>query len=231
MYFTKSLDGYQLCLTATELAQMNIVGFFIKLFSNKSLHDKPYDSKEVKNFISKLAKGSVDSKEYEYYVALQDLYSAFEKNCDFGFKLKRNFDPKRHIIKTIEDLEKFRDEAPDVIVKYKKSDFPFELKRYRGRVVFNDLYNFIKKNIVDHYSGKQNFLITLQPTDGTMIDLNTFKLIHEKLKNEKNQPGHIGLSFNHDNKEIVTVRVLPKLEKYVRPYNSETDLFSDLLHS
>ncbi len=231
MQIIKSLDGYQLCLSAKELAQMNIVGFFIKLFSNRNLHDKPYDSKEVKDFINRLAKGSVDSKEYEYYVALQDLYNAFEKSCDFCFKLKRNFDPKLDIINTIEDLEKFRDEAPDVIVKYKNSDYPFELKRYRGKINFDDIYAFIKKNVVDHYSGKQNFLIILQPVSGSAIDISIFKQIHEQLKSEKNQPGYIGLTFNHDNKEIMTIRVIPKLEKYIRPYNSETDLFTDLLHS
>lgn len=231
MQLIKSIDGYQFCLSAKELAQMNIIDFFIKLFSNKNLHDKPYNSKEVKEFISKLAENSINSKEYEYYTALLDLYHAFEKSCDFGFRLKRNFDPKQHTINTIEDLEKFRDEAPDVIVKYKNSDYPFELKRYRGKVDFGDIYAFIKNKIIDHYSGKQNFLIVLQPAAGSVIDISIFKRIHEQLKGEENQPGYIGLSFNYGNKEIITIRVLPKLEKYVRPYNSETDLFSELLHS
>ncbi|HUV42944.1 MAG TPA: hypothetical protein VMY36_03545 [Patescibacteria group bacterium] len=231
MQVLKSLEGYKLCLSAKELAQMNIVGFFAKLFSNKGLQDKPYDSKEVKEFISKLSKSSVDSKEYEYYTALLDLYHAFEKKCDFCFKLKSSYDPKQHSIRTIEDLEKFKDDPPDVIVKYQKSDYPFELKRYRGDVTFDRLYSFIKKKIVDHYSGKLNFLIVLQPSSGSVIDFGMFKQIHEELKNEKNQPGYIGITFNHDNIEIVTIRVLPKLEKYIRPYSPETDLFSDLLHS
>lgn len=231
MKVAKSLDGYKLCISPKELAEMNVSNFFIRLFSNKSLLDKPHDSKEVKDFINELAKKSVDSKEYEYYSALLDLYHAFEKNCDFCFKLKSNFDPKQHQIKTIDDIERFKDDPPDVIVKYKGSEYPFELKRYRGKVIFDDLYAFIKKNIVDHYSGKQNFLIILQPNSGSNIDLNIFEQMHEKLKTEKNQPGYIGLTFNHDNNEIVTIRVLPNLDRYTRIYNAEKDLFTDLLHS
>lgn len=231
MEIIKSTDCYKLCLSARELARMNIVSFFIKLFANKNLHDKQYDSKEVKEFISKLAKNSIDSKEYEYYTAMLDLYHAFEKNCDFCFKLKRNFNPHQDTIKTIEDIEKFKDDPPDIIVRYKKSDYPFELKRYRGDITFDDIFNFIKKKIIDHYSGKQNFLIILQPSSGSKIDLSIFKRIHEQLKNEKNQPGYIGLTFNHNNMEIVTVRVFPNFDKYTRPYKPETDLFTDLLHS
>lgn len=231
MEIIKPTDGYKLCLSAQELARMNVVSFFIKLFANKNLHDKQYDSKEVKEFISKLSKNSIDSKEYEYYMATLNLYHAFEKNCDFCFKLKRNFNPDQDMIKTIEEIEKFKDDPPDVIVRYKKSDYPFELKRYRGKITFDDIFNFIKKKIIDHYSGKQNFLIILQSSSGSKIDLSIFKRIHEQLKNEKNQPGYIGLTFNHDNMEIVTVRVLPNLDKYTRPYKPETDLFTDLLNS
>lgn len=230
MKITMSIDGYRLGLSAQELAQIVIASFFIKLFTNRNLHDKPYDSKEVKDFISTLAKNSVNSKEYEYYTAMLDLYHAFEKNCSFSFKLKRNFDPHRDSIKTVEDIEKFKDDPPDIIVRHKQCDYPFELKRYRGKISFNDIFNFLKKKIIDHYySEKQNFLIILQPSSGSKVDLNTFKQIHEKLKNEKNQPGYIGLTFNHDNMEIITVRVFPNLDRYTRPYNSEKDLFTNLL--
>lgn len=231
MQITRSIDGYKLCISPKELAGMNVSNFFIRLFSNKSLINKPYDSKEVKDFIKELAGRSIDSKEYEYYSALLDLYHAFEKNCNFCFKLKSNFDPKQHQIKTVEDIEKYKDDPPDVIVKFKGLEYPFELKRYRGEIAFETLYAFIKSKIINHYSGKQNFLIILQPGSGTNINLGIFKQIHEKLKTEKNQPGYIGLSFNHDNNEIVTIRVLPKLEKYTRIYDSEKDLFTDLLNT
>ncbi len=230
MQITKSIEGYKLSISAKELAEMNVSNFFVKLFSNKSLLDKPHDSKEVKDFIEQLAKKSIDSKEYEYYSALLDLYYVFEKNCDFCFNLKNNFDSKQDQIETIDDIEKFKDDPPDVIVKYKGFEYPFELKRYRGKVTFEALYNFIKTKIMIHYSGQQNFLVILQPDRGANIDLDIFKQLHEKLKKERNQPGYIGLTFNHDNIEIVTIRVLPELEKYTRPYIAENDLFTDLLH-
>lgn len=231
MLVLKSIEGYRLNLSAKELAQICISSFFTELISNKNFQDKPYDSKEVKDFISELSKKSIDSKDYEYYVALLDLYQTFEERCEFCFKLKSSYDPKRHNIKTLKDLEKYKNDPPDVIVRYQEIDYPFELKRYRGNVTFNDIYTFIKKKIIDHYSGTLNFLIILQPSNGLAVDLDIFRQIHKRLMTEKNQPGYIGLTFNHDNREVITVRVLPKLEKYTRPYKQEADLFSDLLNS
>lgn len=230
MNIYKSNQGYQICLAPKKLTQMVTSAFFVRLFSNKKLYNKSYNSKEVKEFIQELSKKTVDSQECEYYTELLELYYLFNKNCDFCFKLKDSYNPKKDSIRTINDLTKFRDETPDVIVRYQKLEYYFELKRYRGEVTFEAIYNFVKRKIINHYSEKLNFLITLQPQIGSLIDLDIFKKIHEKLRREKKQPGVIGFTFNHDNKEIFTVRICPKLEKYVRPYNMETDLFSNLLN-
>lgn len=231
MNIFKSKEGYKACLAPKELAQLLITRFFMKIFSVEELKDKPYNSQHVRDYISKLAKDTVDSKEYEYYAAILDLYQAFSKDCNFCFNLNNSYNPAIDNLKNLDDLEVFKDDPPDVIVMYKNIDYPFELKRYRGKVIFKDLYVFIKNKIILHYSGKNNFLILLQPEKDFNIDLRIFKEIHDKLKKEKNQPGYIGFSFNNDNKEIITIRVLPKLEKYVRQYTPETNTFLELLNS
>lgn len=231
MDIIKSRDGYKICASPSDLAKLIIFNFFKNLLSNSNLTNEQHDSKQVKDYVNKLAKRTVDSKEVEYFTALLDLYYAFEKKCDFCFKLSSKFDPIKHQIRTIENIEKYKDDPPDVIIKYNEGEYPFELKRYRGNINFEDLYKFIKVKIIDHYSGKQNFLISAQPKPGSNIDLGIFNTLHRKLLTEKNQPGYIGLTFNHDNKEIITIRFLPKLNKYSRPYDSEVNLFSDLLNS
>lgn len=231
MEIFQSSTGYRVCLSPKELAIMVINDFFTKLFSNKELGNKSYDSKEVKDYIIELSKKSIDSKEYEYHTALLELYQAFDKKCDFCFKLKAKYDPKKHKISTMSDLEKFNNDPPDLIIKYQKHEFSFELKRYRGKITFDDMYAFIKRKIIDHYSGQLNFLILLQPEVGSSVDFNIFRQIHKRLKKEKNQPGYIGFTFNRESKEIITVRVAPKLDKSVRPFSSQSDIYSDLLNS
>lgn len=231
MQILKSSAGLSACFSPKELSSLIAFNFLGKMFNAEHLKDEAYDSQAVSKHIAKLAKESADSRsDYEYFTAVLDLYHAFSKDCKFAFNLKSSFNPTKNSIKNLEDLKEFNDDPPDIIVKTKEGDYAFEIKRYRGNLNFKDLYSFIKDKIILYYflKLKFNFLILLQPQKGSGIDLSVFKKIHEHLIKEKNQPGQIWFSFNHDNKEIIKVRVLPKLNMSKRPYKNENDQFTDL---
>jgi hypothetical protein len=199
------------------------------LFSKKELRNQPYDSKDVSNYIKELSKQSSDSKDYEFYTGILDLYEFFEKKCELCFYSKPTFDPKVNKITSIDDIYSYREDPPDIVVRYKKDLYEFELKRYRDEFSLDKLSDFLRKKIISYYSGKQNFLIILQLKPYSNIDLDIFRQLHEKLKTEKNQPGIIGFSFNKNNEEMILVRILPELNISKRPYN-EINSFANILH-
>jgi len=65
MKILKSGGGLKACFSAKEIAVLLVSRFFNKLFSEKSLKDEPYDSDAISDYVKKLAKDSVDSKDYE----------------------------------------------------------------------------------------------------------------------------------------------------------------------
>jgi len=217
------------CFSAKEIVSLLILKFFHQLFSNEELKNEPYDSKKVSDFIKELSRQSINSKDYEFYTGILDLYEFFEKNCKLCFYLKNSFNPRTDQITSIDEIYCYRDDPPDIIVRHKGSFYEFELKRYRNEFNLDKLSNFLKKKIIQHYSGKQNFLVILQLKPHSNIDLDIFRQLHEVLKCEKNQPGIIGFSFNKDNKEIILIRILPELNISKRPYN-EFNSFTDILN-
>ena len=214
--------------SAKELTSLIVAKFFNDL--TKKINEGSADALDISIYIKQLADHSVDSTDYEFYTAILDLYEQFEKDCEFCFNLKDTFDPKINKINSIDDLYNYREDPPDVIVLYKNNFYEFELKRYREDFTFNKLYNFLKKKIILHYSGKTNFLIVLQLKPNTNIDLNIFRRLHESLKNENNQPGIVGFSLNKNNEEMLLVRILPELNMSKRPYN-EINAIAEALHS
>lgn len=217
------------CFSSKEIANLLVLRFFSQLFSARKLDNEPYDSSVISDYIKTLADKTIDSTDYELYTSILDLYGQFEKNCEFCFNLKNISDPKTIQIVSIDDLYRYRDDPPDVIVRYKNNLYEFELKRYRDVFTFDKLYDFLKKKIIMHYSGKANYLVILQLQQNSNIDINIFKRLHERLKTETNQPGFIGFSLNN-NKEMILVRVLPELNISKRPF-SQVNEFAEILHS
>ncbi len=218
------------CFSAKEITSLLISKFFTQLFSNEELRNESYDSVKVSNYIKELSKQSIDSKDYEFYTGILDLYELFEKNCELCFYLKTTFNPKINQIVSIDDINSYREDPPDIIAKYKGNLYEFELKRYRDEFSFDKLSDFLKKKIIRHYSGKQNFLVILQLKPNSSINLDIFRQLHEELRFEKNQPGIIGFSFNKRNEEIVLIRILPELNISKRPYN-EVNLINEIINS
>lgn len=230
MDIIKTNGKHIVCFSAQELLMILISDFFSKL--STKVKNEGFDSTKISKYIKQLSDKSVDSRdEYEYYVAILDLYEQFEKNCSFCFNLKDTFNYKTDIIKSFQDLQKHREDPPDVIVKYKNQYYEFELKRYRGVISVQSLFEFIKRKILDHYSGKSNYLVVLQPAPGSGLSYDDFKELHELVKKEKNQPGMIGLSLNNDNKEMILVRILPEIQVHKRKFNSEVNQYADILHT
>lgn len=229
MNLYKSQGRLKACYSSSEILNLLLYEFLLKILSNNKLQNKEYNSPEVSEYIKKLAINSVDSKEYEYYVAILDLYNQFKKNCDFCFNLNNKFDSKKHKLQNINELNLYKEDPPDVIVKYEKQFYEFELKRYRGPLNFESLYDFVYKKIMIHYSGKTNFLITLQPNPNSTINFNIFKKLHKTLKTLKNQPGIISFSFNNENKEFILIQILPNLYQSRRKYESEINAVSKLI--
>ena len=224
------IDGkLSACFSAKELVLLIISKFFTKLSAKISAGS--YNISEISTYIKKLADDSVDSTDYEFFTSILDLYGQFDKDCNFCFNLKSSFNHKKNKIQTLNDLSLYREDPPDVIVHYKNNYFEFELKRYRGCLTFESLYDFVMKKIINHYSGSSNYLIILQPAPYSEISYDIFKELHEEIKKEKKCPGIIGFSLNNDNKEMILVRIFPKLEIYKRKFNNERDMFAEILHS
>ena len=216
-------------ISAKELVLLIISKFFNKL--TKKIVEGSYNDSEIPIYIKNLAKDSVDSTDYEFFTTILELYEQFEKKCDFCFNLKDSFDPLKNKIQTLDDLSRYREDPPDVIVYYQDNYYEFELKRYRDNLTFKSLYDFVKKKIILHYSGKSNYLILIQPSPYSVISFDIFKKLHEVIKKGGKQPGIIGFTLNNNNKEIMLIRVFPKLEMTKRKFRSEVDIFAEILHS
>jgi hypothetical protein len=224
------VDGkLRACFTAKELSMLIVSKFFSSLLSKIS--NKPYNETEVATYIKKLADNSVDSIDYEFFISIFDLYKQFNKECDFCFNLNSKFNFKKDTIKTLNELSHFREDPPDVIVKYRDKFFEFELKRYRRILAVDSLFSFIRDKIIMHYSGYSNFLIILQPKPKAELPLDMFKDIHTRIKKLNRHNGIIGFSLNNNNKELILARVSPKLEIYKFPFENETSLLSEIINS
>lgn len=136
------------CFSSKEITNLLISRFFTQLFSAEKLKIEPYDSAVVSDYIKKLADHSVNSTDYELYTSILDLYEQFEKKCEFCFNLKNTTDLKTIKIASIQDLYRYRDDPPDVIIRYKNNFYDFELKRYRDEFTLDKLYVFLKKKIL-----------------------------------------------------------------------------------
>jgi len=219
---------YRACFTPKEIVTLLVSNFFNSLFSAQHLYKEPYDATVVSEHISYLADRSVNSKDYELYVAIQDLYYLFEKDCLFCFNLDRSFDAKRDSIASLGDLYKFRsDDWSDVIVLHRGKFLEFQLKRYRGEMMANKIFEFIRTKIINHYSGKENYLIILQPQRYSEITSDLFSDLHKLIKNESRDPGIVALLFNHASIEKLVVRVFPKLDQIKLPLD-ESEVFIEL---
>lgn len=166
---------------------------------------------KLANFVGE--RGAQDRDEYEVFAALFVFSDFYGDRSEICFKLQSNFNIGKDKIVLLQDLNKFRADPPDFIIKSEDGFRQFELKRYRDELNTEKIFNFIKKKVT-HYGnnlGDTNLLLVLQSVayDVSTID---FHELHMRLKslNLKFQ-GQILISYNENNKETVINQVYPKL--------------------
>lgn len=226
MELHKLSGNFIVCFTPKELANLLINDFFLKItraLSNPKLKDTTLHDYLLNN--------SSESRDYEYYVAIFDLYDLFNKDCEICYSLNKKFNLGKSAINTIDDLIRYREEFPDVTIRFKKRYFEFELKRYKGKLNLESLHSFVFEKIVKHYSGKTNYLVLLQGEPGEALSYTTFKKLHKKLKTEGIFPGILGFSFNNDNREMIIIRVFPELNQRKRPFRSGSEQIAEIINA
>lgn len=229
MDIIKTNGSLQASFSYHELTTMIVNKFFTNL--SEGLIRKEYALETISEHIKKLANKSVDdTTEYEYLTAILELKKQFDNDCKFNFKLKDSFNPKKDIIKNIEDLNRFKIDPPDVIISFKDNLYEFELKRYRDKLDLDHLFVFIKNKILNYYSIKANYFIILQPKPFLKLDFSIFEELSKKIKGENKDLGIICLSMNNNNTEMITTQLFPEFKSWKRPYKSETIEISEMLH-
>ena len=166
-------------------------------------------------------RGAEDRNEHEVFAALFSFSRFYPSDCEICFRMNRNFDPENSQILTLNDLNRYREEADisDFIIN--SSDGPrfFQLKRYRGVMDATSIFNFIQRKIT-HYAnniGDTNLLIQLQPVPYSSSHID-FHKIHENLLMLKlTFNGEVLISYNNNNKKHVLVQVYPGISKHEIP--------------
>jgi hypothetical protein len=142
------------CFTIKELVDLLMWPVELSLLNktlNARLEGKKIDDTTLGGLAIEWGKSSADSKDYEYWSAIFSLYEDFGDNSEICFYVKDTFNPHKDSISSYTDLEKFKQDPPDVVIKNKQNGYAeFELKRYRGELDEEGLVTFIKNKIL-HY--------------------------------------------------------------------------------
>lgn len=214
--FEQSIEGYRVCYNAEDLLQLIL------------LEIDPINL--LKSNITQLAKKH-SNKLYEYFVAISLLYDYFNKNCEFCFNLKQSFDPGRNEINSISDLEKYRDDPPDIIVLYEGKYYYFELKRYKGVFSVESIVKFINNKIIQHYNSPElsyNYLIELQLPEYTHIELNIFEEVSKSINGIKHK---IIFTCNANNSNNMFFTLTPEFKYYENKFRLLSSIVKDIKNS
>ena len=213
------------CFTLKELVELLLQPVELSLL-NKTLNARLEGKKIVDIVLGDLvlgwSKDSANSKDYEYWAAIFSLYEDFGEGSKICFYLKDSFNHHKDSITSLSDLEKFKQDPPDVVIKNKLNGYAeFELKRYRGELSEDGLLTFIKNKILC-YSVPYNFYIILQHTSGTVLPQMIFENLHKEIKKLliKRDLGNICFIFNANNQHMIFAHVYPDLNVYKQPFSS-----------
>lgn len=223
------------CFSLKELVDLLMWPVELSLLNktlNARLEGKKIDDAILGGLVLEWGKSSADSKDYEYWSAILSLYEDFGDDSEICFYLKDTFNPHKDSISSYADLEKFKQDPPDVIIKNKLNGYAeFELKRYRGELSDEGLITFIKKKIL-RYSVPFNYCIILQHTSGTVMPQTLFEDLHKEIKKLpiKRGLGNICFIFNANNQHMIFAHVYPELNVYKQPFNSGSDQVKKLMN-
>ena len=222
------------CFTVKELVDLLLWPVELSLLNktlNARLEGKKIDDAILGELVLEWGKGSANSKDYEYWSAIFSLYEDFGENSEICFYLKDTFNPHKDSIISYSDLEKFKQDPPDVVIKNELNGYAeFELKRYRGELSKDGLVTFIKNKIL-RYSVPFNYCIILQHTFGTVLPQMIFENLHKEIKKLqiKRDLGNICFIFNANNQHMIFAHVYPELNVYKQSFSSGLDQVKKLM--
>jgi len=166
---------------------------------------------EVAGIISKNI--SNDRNDHEIFASIFVFSDFYENKSEICFELKDNFNTNRDKIITLQDLNNFRNDPPDFIIKSSDGFREFELKRYRNGLNTKEVFEEVKKRIEYYQNGLGNInLLFIIQSFGNDISNIDFHELNSKIKsiNSKFQ-GQILISYNENNKDIVINQIFPNL--------------------
>ena len=179
------------------------------------LRENPALMQEIANIVG--GRGAVDRDEHEVFAALFSFSRFYGPNCEVCFEVNRNFSPEITTITTLADLSRYRQgvNTSDFMIRGNDGFRKFELKRYRGIMDAQNIFEFIRAKVA-HYAnnlGNTNLLIQLQPIPYSASRIE-FHEIHERFQSLGfGFEGEILISFNQNNESHILVQVYPGISK------------------
>ena len=191
-----------------------------------SSFDLVTDRTKLENVADAVSTKRLKQKEdVEIFIALSSCLAFFGKNnSKIGFPLVDSFNPKKDIVKTLEELKAVSKEyhLTDFAIFYndgkKQNICEFQLKQYKQKITTEKLLEEMKKKI-GKYGGKlgtTNIIFNLQgngpPFSKYDID---FVEIHNGVKSIINSEttGHVYIKYNEQNTHATMIEVYPKIIK------------------
>jgi hypothetical protein len=188
-----------------------------------SLGDIANDRSKMKEIADAVGdRGAADRDEHEIFASRFIFTYFYGKDSEVCFEMRDEFNPTRDKIASLEDLIGFRKVATDsdFMIRAKDGFRNFQMKRYRGELDTQSLFEFIV-NKVAHYAnnlGDTNLLVQIQGPDYARMDVN-FHELHDKIKSEGFRfLGQILISYNDNNKSQVIIQVHPELTETKIPF-------------
>jgi len=219
MNITKLSSKNIVCYTKDELKNIFEISKKIELvdemekqgISMQSLASDPNKMKTLAGNISE--KTLKDTNDHEIFASVFVFVDFYGSGSEICFELKDSFNKDKDKIITLGDLNNFRSDPPDFIIKSSDGFREFELKRYRKGLNTDEIFQEVKKRI-EHYQnglGNTSLLFVLQSPEGDISKVNFEELnLRIKALNPKFR-GQVLISYNEANREMVINQVLPNL--------------------
>lgn len=226
MYTSKLKNKNIVCFKKEELQNIFSIAKKEKLLEEVkkqglSLRDLQNDYRKMESLASVIAdKTSSDTDDHEIFASIFMFVDFYELGSEICFELKDNFNTSKDKITTLNDLNNFRSDPPDFIIKSGDDFREFELKRYRNGLATNEVFSFLKRKI-EYYGnglGLANLLVMVQSKGGDISKVD-FHKINTDLKslNLKFQ-GQVLISYNENNQKMIINQVFPELTTTKIPF-------------
>ncbi len=219
MNFFKFKNKNIVCFKKEELQNIFEVAkkaeFFDEIEKQKiSLEDLRSDPDKMENLAKIVSDRTSNGRDdHEIFASIFVFADFYENGSEICFELKNTFNSSRDKIITLQDLNHVRNDPPDFIIKSSDGYREFELKRYRGGLTTNEVFDFLFKKI-KHYGnnlGDMNLLLVLQSSGNDISKIDFYELNSKVKALNLKFEGWVLISYNESNKEMVINQVFPDL--------------------